>query len=172
MGHQIPERLDERNGKGRFTGRSAERAGAAKVMGRTLTATDHKALQRIQEYVRGKWSILTEEVNDDDWRKIIRARVEVAQEKTPQGLKNAELLFRYLLGDKAPSGEGQRTRLEVLVAAILRSPLVARPEEIEAIKIVAERTWIPADSSTVPNSPAPVENEVGGGRGEGGEVAA
>ena len=172
MGHQVPERLDDRSDKGRFQGLSAERAGASKLMGRTLTPPDYKALKQIQQAVRGYWAALVSEIDIDDWRKIIKTRIEAAKKDTPQGLKNAELLFRYLLGDKAPSGEGQRTRLEVLVAAVLKSPLIASQQEIEAVKIVAERTWLPADSSPVPDSPAPIENEVGGGRGEGGEVSA
>lgn len=171
-GHPQPERLDGRDDRGRFQGLSAERAGAAKLMGRTLTPNDYQALKQIQQAVRGYWAALVSEVDIEGWRAIIQARVNAAKADTPQGLKNAELLFRYLLGDKAPSGEGQRTRLEVLVAAVLKSPLVASEQEAEAIEIVAERTWLPADSGAVADPSASVSDETGGGRGESREVSA
>ena len=173
MGHKQPERVpDGHDDKGRFSGLSAERAGASKLMGRTLTPVDYKALKQIQQAVRGYWAALVSEVDADDWREIIQARIKAAKEDTPQGLKNAELLFRYLLGDRAPSGEGQVTRLEILVAAILKSPLIPSQQEVEALAIVAERSWIPADGSPASDPSAPSESEASGGRGESREVPA
>lgn len=162
----MPEPLD---GHKRKTRKKFEREGMSKSLGRTMTRSDHRALETLRDMVRGYWLEFADELTSNDWREIIRARIELAKTKTASGNKAAELIFRYALGDKAPTGHEQKTRLEILIKQVLESPLVINADEIEAIAIVEERHGLLAASGPDADSSAPVTVEAGGGRGEGGE---
>ena len=141
----------------------------SQVLGRTLTRGDHQALSTLREMVRGYWLEFADELTTGDWREIIRARIDLAKEKTTAGNKAAELIFRYALGDKAPTGHEQKTRLEILIKQVLESPLILNASEIEAIEVVENRHGLLAPSGPDASSLAPDEVEVGGGRGAGGQ---
>ena len=141
----------------------------SQVLGRTLTRGDHQGLSTLREMVRGYWLEFADELTTGDWREIIRARIDLAKEKTTAGNKAAELIFRYALGDKAPTGHEQKTRLEILIKQVLESPLILNASEIEAIEVVENRHGLLAPSGPDAGSSAPNKAEVGGGRGAGGQ---
>ena len=155
------------DGHKRKTSKKFERKGMSQVLGRTLTRGDHQALGVLREMVRGYWLEFADELTTGDWREIIRARIEVAKTHTAAGNKAAELIFRYALGDKAPTGHEQKTRLEILIKQVLESPLVLNASEIEAIEIVENRHGLLAPSGPDADSSAPDEVEASGGRGAG-----
>lgn len=156
------------DGHKRKTSKKFERKGMSQVLGRTLTRGDHAALGVLREMVRGYWLIFADELDpDNDWREIIRARIELAKTTTAAGNKAAELIFRYALGDKAPTGHEQKTRLEILIKQVLESPLILNASEIEAIEIVENRHGLLAPSGPDADSSAPDAVEAGGGRGAG-----
>lgn len=162
----MPEPLD---GHKRKTSKKFERKGMSQVLGRTLTRGDHQALGVLREMVRGYWLEFADELTTGDWREIIRARIEVAKTHTAAGNKAAELIFRYALGDKAPTGHEQKTRLEILVKQVLESPFLLNADEIKAVATVTERHGLLAASGPDANSSAPDTAEAGGGRGAGGQ---
>ena len=165
----MPEPLD---GHKRKTSKRFERKGMSQVLGRTMTRGDHQALGVLREMVRGYWLVFADELTTGDWRKIIRARIDAAKMPTAAGNKAAELIFRYALGDKAPTGHEQKTRLEILIKQVLESPLIVNADEIEAIEIVENRHGLLAASGPDADSPAPDEIEAGGGRGTSGQEQA
>ena len=162
----MPEPLD---GHKRKTSKKFERKGLSRTLGRSLTATDAQALRVLREMVRGYWITFADELTDDDWRGAIRARINMAQKENAQGNKAFELLARYALGDKAPTGHEQKTRLEILVKQILESPLVLNASEIKAIAVVEERHGLLAAPGSDADSSAPDTIEVGSGGGAGGQ---
>lgn len=162
----MPEPL---NGHKRKTSRKFERKGMSQVLGRTLTRTDHAALKTLREMVRHYWLEFADELTTGDWREIIRARIELAKKQNTAGNKAAELLFRYALGDKAPTGHEQKTRLEILVKQVLESPLILNASEVEAIATVTERHGLLATPGPDADSSAPDTIEVGSGGGAGGQ---
>lgn len=162
----MPEPL---NGHKRKTSKKFERKGLSRTLGRSLTATDAQALRVLREMVRGYWITFADELTDDDWRGAIRARINMAQKENAQGNKAFELLARYALGDKAPTGHEQKTRLEILVKQILESPLVLSTSEIKAIEIVEERHGLLAAPGPDADSLAPDTIEVSSRRGAGGQ---
>lgn len=171
MGHKIPERPDDgRDEMGQYKKRDFfERQGAAKSMGKTLTQADYKALEVLREMVRGYWTAFVDVVTAEKWRAMIEVRIEQAMQKDAQGNKAFELLARYALGDKAPTGTERKTRLEILVKQILESPLVLDADEVTAIATVEERHGVLAHYSANASAPAPSESETSDGRGAGGE---
>ena len=162
----MPEPLD---GHKRKTSKKFERRGVAKMLGRSLTATDVAALKTLREMVRHYWLAFANELTDDDWRAAIRARIDMAKQKNAQGNKAFELLARYALGDKAPTGHEQKTRLEILVKQVLESPLILNASEVAAIEVVETRHGLLAPSGPDANSLAPDTTKVGSGRGESGQ---
>ncbi len=171
MGHKVPERPDDgRDEKGQYKKRDFfERKGMAKHLGKTLTQADYHALDVLRDMVRGYWMVFADELTSEDWKEIIRSKIELAKEKSAQGNKAAELLFRYALGDKAPTGTERKTRLEILVKQILESPLVLSADEVKIVAAVEERHRLLAPSGTDAGTPAPSEVEAGGGRGASGK---
>jgi len=155
------------DGHKRETSKRFERKGLSRTLGRSLTSTDVQALSTLREMVRGYWLEFADELTTGDWREIIRARIEVAKTPTAAGNKAAELIFRYALGDKAPTGHEQKTRLEILIKQVLESPLVLNASEIEAIEVVENRHGLLAASGSDAGSPAPDKAEASGGRGAG-----
>lgn len=171
MGHKIPERPNDGRGEdGRYKKRDFfERKGAAKSMGKTLTQGDYKALEALREMIRGYWTAFVDVVTAEKWRAMIEVRIEQAMVKDAQGNKAFELLARYALGDKAPTGTERKTRLEILVKQILESPLVLSADEVEIVAAVEERHGLLAPPGADAGTPAPSEVETGSGRGAGGE---
>lgn len=157
------------DGHKRKTSKRFERQGTARAMGKTLVRGDYKALEAIREAVRIYWACFVKEMSEDDFSDIVRVRIDLAKEKTTAGNKAAELIFRYALGDKAPTGHEQKTRLEILIKQVLESPLILNASEIEAIEIVENRHGLLASSGPDAGASAPDEVEAGGGRGAGGQ---
>lgn len=162
----MPEPLD---GHKRKTSRKFERKGMSQTLGKTLTRSDHHALGTLREMVRSYWLEFADELTTGDWREIIRARIDLAKTKTAAGNKAAELIFRYALGDKAPTGHEQKTRLEILVKQVLESPLLLNADEVKAIAVVEERHGLLATSGSDADSSASVTVEANSRRGAGGE---
>lgn len=157
------------DGHKRKTSRKFERKGMSQVLGKTLTRGDHQALGVLREMVRGYWLEFADELTTGDWREIIRARITLAKTQTAAGNKAAELIFRYALGDKAPTGHEQKTRLEILIKQVLESPLIINADEVEAIAVVENRHGLLAASGPDADSSAPDEVEVSSGRRAGGQ---
>lgn len=141
----------------------------SQTLGRTLTRSDHRALGVLREMVRHYWLEFADVLTTSDWRAIISARIEQAKTQTSAGNKAAELLFRYALGDKAPTGYEQKTRLEILVKQVLESPLILNASEVAAIEVVETRHGLLAAPGPDADPLAPGTAEVDSGRGAGGQ---
>lgn len=146
--------------------------GMANSLGRTLTATDYHNLELIREGLRKHWLWYTEEMKEDDFRAIVRARIEQAKEKNAQGNKATEILFRYALGSEAPSADGgKKARIQILIEQLIQNTPAPSAEEIEAVEAI-EGEWVHAPSGATADSSSPSEAEADSGRGASGEVAA
>lgn len=154
MSHKIQERED-RN-RGRF-----ERAGMAKSLGRTLTRTDYHNMQLIKEGLRKHWLWYNQEMNEDDFRAIVRARIDQAKGDDAQANKATEILFRYALGSEAPTDSTPKVQIQILAQELNAyldrefRPEELSPEEAEIIEALPEGDWILASQGANADSPEP-----------------
>jgi len=146
--------------------------GMANSLGRTLTAIDYHNLELIREGLRKHWLWYTDEMTEEDFKAIVRARIKQAKTQTAQGNKATEILFRYALGSEAPSADGgKKARIQILIEQLIQNAPAPSAEEIEAVEAI-EGEWVHTPPGAAANSSSSGETETGSGRGAGGEVAA
>lgn len=140
----------------------------ATSLGRSLTETDRRNLALIREGLRHHWLWFHKEMTEDDFRAIVRTRIEQAKEKSAQGNKATEILFRYALGSEAPTGDRKESRISILIKEFIQNAPPISREEAEAAATI-EGEWVHTPSGTTADSSSPSEAEADSRRGTSGQ---
>jgi hypothetical protein len=164
-----------RGARGRVTegNKLAKGVHSDRAPGTLVTRTDHRAAQIVREGVRGMWRWFFQETNEEDAKAIIRQLLEDAKLPAPKGNKPKEIFFKYAMGPGAELVD-DKDKPAILVAIQNVFEQYDRPASAEEAAAIegARDGWVYTEPDADADSSASVENEAGGGWGEGGEVEA